>query len=126
MVPRHRFPEKHSSLRFLHTSDITSARPFNIGALTQTHGVQRLPIGFACLILGAAFTALAFGPGAALAFSCCSLSAASFAAARSSVFWAFFCLMSSSDIPTIAFWTFVLFFVRFLPASSALPFLFFR
>merc|ERR1719235_1423335 len=112
MVPRHRFPEKHSSLRFLHTSDITSARPFNIGALTQTHGVQRLPIGFACLILGAAFTALAFGPGAALDFSCCflafslcSLSAASFAAARSSVFCAF-----------------VLFFVRFFPASSALPF----
>ena len=34
--------------------------------------------------------------------------------------------MSSRDMPTMAFCTFVAFFVRFFPASSALPFLFLR
>merc|ERR1719409_2045829 len=96
---------------------------------------QRFPWPVFCdgAFPGADFTALALGPGPAFVFSCsffafslCSLSAASFAAARRSVFWAFLALMSSSDMPTIAFWTFVLFFVRFFPASSTLPFLFFR
>merc|ERR1719484_113426 len=63
---------------------------------------------------------------AVLALALCSFRAASFAAARISTFCDFFFLMSSSDMPTMAFCTFVARFVRFFPASSALPFLFFR
>merc|ERR1719420_1196231 len=91
--------------------------------LVPLSSAQRFPWAVFCigaLLFGADLTAFALGPGAAFvlspaffAFSLCSLSTASFAAARSSVFWAFFCLMSSSDMPTIAFCTFVLFFVRF-------------
>merc|ERR1719460_2146328 len=96
--------------------------------LVPLSSAQRFPWAVFCigaLLFGAALTAFVLGP-AFFAFSLCSFSTASFAAARSSVFWAFFCLMSSSDMPTIAFWTFVDFFVRFFPASSALPFLFLR
>merc|ERR1719197_2149769 len=93
--------------------------------LVPLSSAQRFPWAVFCigaLLFGAAFVLSA----AFFAFSLCSFSTASFAAARSSVFWAFFCLMSSSNMPTIAFWTFVDFFVRFFPASSAFPFLFFR
>merc|ERR1719460_1617117 len=96
--------------------------------LVPLSSAQRFPWAVFCigaLLFGADLTAFALA-AAFFALSLCSLSTASFAAARSSVFWAFFCLMSSSDMPTIAFCTFVLFFVRFFPASSALPFLFFR
>merc|ERR550537_2063161 len=53
-----------------------------------------------------------------------SLAAASLAAWRSSGFWAFFFLMSSRDMPTMAFWNFCALRVRFLACSSTLPFLF--
>merc|ERR1719282_889119 len=55
-----------------------------------------------------------------------SLAAASLAAWRSSGFCAFFFLMSSRDMPTMAFWNFVALRVRFLAISSTLPFLFMR
>merc|ERR1719474_2379262 len=86
---------------------------------------QRPP--FACC-LGTAF--LAPDLGATLTFvawrALASLAAASLACARSSGFMAFLFLMSSKDMPTMAFWNFCAFRVRFLACSSALPFLFIR
>merc|ERR550537_390343 len=55
-----------------------------------------------------------------------SLAAASWACLRSSGALAFFALMSSRDMPTIAFWNFWTLRVRFFACSSTLPFLFMR
>merc|ERR1719384_87389 len=79
--------------------------------------------GPAALPLGAAFAAAGFFVDCR-AFA--SFAASSFACCRNSGFWAFFFLISSSDMPTIAFWNFATVRVRFLVVSSVLPFLFIR
>merc|ERR1711879_1120896 len=90
--------------------------------------LSALPSFFPALPDGAA--ALPPLAGAAAGFlairAFASLAAASRACCRSSGFCAFFFLISSKDMPTMAFWNFCAFRVRFLACSSALPFLFMR
>merc|ERR1711920_671012 len=75
----------------------------------------------------AAFAPVLAGPAGFLAERAfASLAAASCACFLNSGFCAFFFLISSNDIPTMAFWNFCALRVRFLADSSALPFLFMR